>query len=346
MRLLSVFKSGGLLLALTGLPFSFLSAASDDVLNNISNHVRNVFHQRHAAIVRVEATDSHGRLMGTGFYIDPSGTLYTLAAIVSGAKEVTVFQGDQKLPAKVLTSDTRSGIALLKVNATTPFLPLGDSHSLEVATPVISIGYPMDLPASPHFGLVAGLDQKCMGCYFSTTHVRANIPVQRGEGGSPILNLDGQVVGILVSGIDNGSACYFLPIAAAEKIRSDQARFGKVRHGWIGARVAEANLPVEGFSAQIVELDDASPAEEAGLQKGDIVTRIGSIDVKTPEDILDASFFLSAGDATPVKILRNGELQTLTIRPIDHPYSEAPDMQTNFKMHINIPNKEPFRFER
>ena len=84
-----------------------------------------------------------------------------------------------------LMADLRSGIALLKVDAATPALPIGKSAELELATPVVTIGYPLDLPQSPSFGMIAGFDRKFLGRYFSTTHLRVNLPTQRGEAGAP-----------------------------------------------------------------------------------------------------------------------------------------------------------------
>ena len=147
------------------------------------------------------------------------------------------FDG-KEYPARAVLADVRSGIAMLKVDMATPALPIGKSEQLEVATPVITIGYPLDLPETPSFGMIAGFDRKFLGRYFSTTHLRVNLPTQRGEAGAPLLNFKGEVVGILVSSIENGSACYALPIDAAEKIRNDFVRFGEARHGWIGINVA------------------------------------------------------------------------------------------------------------
>jgi len=97
--------------------------------------------------------------------------------------------------------------------------------------------------------MIAGFDRKCLGAYFPTKHLRVNLPPQRGEGGAPLLNLKGEVVGILLYKLDNNSSCYALPIEAAEKIRNDFVRFGEPRHGWIGANVSEASEAVEGSRA-------------------------------------------------------------------------------------------------
>src|SRR5438045_7566604 len=101
--------------------------------------------------------------------------------------------------------------------------------------------------------------------------------------------MKGEVVGIVVSSLENSSSCYALPIEAAEKIRSDFVRFGEVRHGWIGANVAEAKTPEEGSRAEITEL--AAPAADCGIKPGDILLQVGRTKVQEPEDVLDASFF-------------------------------------------------------
>ena len=174
-----------------------------------------------------------------------------------------------------MIADVRSGIAILKADIATPALPIGKSEQIEVATPVITIGYPLDLPETPSFGMIAGFDRKFLGRYFSTTHLRVNVPTQRGEAGAPILNFKGEVVGILVSSIENGSACYALPIDAAEKIRNDFVRFGEARHGWIGINVAEAEKFKEGSRAEMTEIMRDTPAFGSGAKPGDILLQVG-----------------------------------------------------------------------
>src|SRR5690606_9482899 len=147
--------------------------------------------------------------------------------------------GESQLPLKRLTADPRSGIAILqieKLGNPTPFLPLGDSEGLKVASPVVMIAYPLDLPVAPHFGLVAGFDGKHFDRYFATTHIRANVPVKRGQGGAPLLNMKGEAVGVVISGVDEGAACYALPIEAVRKIHQDYVRFGSIRPGRLGVK--------------------------------------------------------------------------------------------------------------
>src|SRR5437667_8245746 len=258
----------------------------------ISQQVKDIFGRTAKAVVRIHGDDEHSEISGTGFFIDPTGTLYTAYDVGGEAEDFTIEFNGKKYPARQLLADIRSGTAILKIDAVTPALPIGKSEELEVATSVVSIGYPLDLPKTPSFGMVAGFDRKYLGRYFSTTHLRVNLATQRGEAGAPLLNLKGEVVGILVSSLENNSSCYALPIDAAEKIRGDFVRFGEARHGWIGANVGFAKTSVENSRAEIIEIFGTTPATDSGMRPGDILLQVGKVTVHEPEDVLDASFFI------------------------------------------------------
>ena len=289
--------------------------------STLSREVKEVFEHCGRAVVKVEATDQHGELSGTGFFIDPTGTLFTAYSVGGEADEIKVDFKGKKYPARQLMADLRSGVALLKVDLASPALPIGNSDQLEIATPVVAIGYPLDLAETPSFGMIAGFDRKCFGGYFPTKHLRVNLPPQRGEGGAPLLNLKGEVVGILLYTFENNS-CYALPIEAAEKIRNDYVRFGEARHGWIGANVAEAPAPIEGSRAVTKDIMKDTPAAESGMKSGDVVLQIGRTKVHEPEDILDASFYLTAGDVVPITVMRGNEKLTFNVQAEMHPASQ------------------------
>lgn len=285
----------------------------------ISEEVREVFQRSQDAVVKISARDRHGELYGTGFFIDGYGTILTAYSVGGNTASLVVHAGNRRFPATRLAADPRSGIALLRVDATTPFLPRGDPSELQVASPVVAIGYPMDLDITPSFGLVAGFDLQYLGRYLTTSHIRANVPVQKGKAGSPLLNLKGEVVGILVSGIDGGSACYALPITAAEKIRRDFLLHGAPRHGWVGVTVEESDHPVGEHRAVVAELMEDTPAWQSGLRKGDILLRVGQTVVREPEDVINASFFLTAGDQVAIEVLREGREIQVEVEAILHP---------------------------
>jgi serine protease Do len=304
----------------------------------ISREVKDVFERCSKAVVKIDATDQHGDLSGTGFFVDPMGTLYTAYSVGGEADNITVEYQGKKYPARQLMADMRSGVALLKADLSSPALPIGNSEQLEIATPVVAIGYPLDLSETPSFGMIAGFDRKCFGGYFPTKHLRVNLPPQRGEGGAPLLNLKGEVVGILLYSFENNS-CYALPIEAAEKLRSDYVRFGEARYGWIGTNVQEARVPVDGSRAVTTEVLKGTPAADAGLKPGDIVLQIGRTKVHEPEDILEASFFLTAGDAVPITVARGNEKITFQIQADLHPGSTtrlAAPPSLNRAMPLNL----------
>jgi len=314
-RRLTSVASGVLL----GLAAACAADEEPPVFDSLQQSVQAVFEKARGAVVRIQGFDRHGELSGTGFFIDPNGTLFTCYSVGGETQNLTVTVGKVHYPAHRLVSDMRSGVAILKIDAETPFLPFGNSRKLSVASPIIAVGYPMDLPLTPAFGTVGGFDHSFQGHYFATSHIRANIPVQRGEGGAPLLNCKGDVVGILMSRVDMGSASFVLPIEAAEKVRKDYVRFHDVRPGWIGVHVKSLEAPVSGSTAYIEEVITEGPAAKAGLQGGDVLLKVGDVGIRCLEDMIDASFFLSPGGEVIVRVVRDGSERDFPVMPIDHP---------------------------
>src|SRR5713101_1150951 len=320
--------------------------AQEQSATALSHQVKDIFERAAKAVVKIHGIDEHSEICGTGFFIDPTGTLYTAYTVGGEAGNFTIEFNGKKYPARQLLADIRSGTAVLKIEAPTPALPIGKSEELQVATPVVAVGYPFDLPETPNFGMVAGFDRKCLGRYFSTTHLRVNLPTQRGEAGAPLLNMKGEVVGIVVSGLENNSACYAVPIEAAEKIRGDFVRFGEARHGWIGINVSEAPKAVEGSRAEMTQIMEGTPAAGSGIKPGDILLQVGRKRVTEPEDVLDASFFITAGDTVPITVMRGNEQLTFNVQAELHPASQHPPLIAAPAMNQAIPLKLDSQVQR
>ncbi|MBS0658624.1 MAG: trypsin-like peptidase domain-containing protein [Verrucomicrobia bacterium] len=306
------------------------SSAEPAPPSKISEEVAGIFAKAHPAVVRITADDEHGQLCGTGFLVNPNGTIFTTYSVAGESWNLNIELGDKTYSAVRLVADAHSGLAVLKIlkeaSVSTPFLPFGKPSELNVASPLVSIGYPMDLPATPNVGYVAGFDRKYQGGFLSTTHLRANIPVHRGEQGSPILNLKGEVVGILVARMDDGKGTAFaLPITAARKVFLDYERFGAPRPGWIGVQISAAGeaFNKEGTEAVVGEMPPNSPAAKAGIKEGDVLLEVAGVAFKRPSDMVDVSFFLSGGDRVPVKVRRGDEVITVQVRAIDNPHRPA-----------------------
>jgi S1-C subfamily serine protease len=320
---LSGSKSSAFAFALAFCSGASLLFAQEQSATAISHQVKEVFEQAAKAVVKIHGVDEHSEICGTGFFIDPTGTLYTAYTVGGEAGNFSVEFGGKKYPARQLVADIRSGTAMLKVDETTPALPIGKSEDLGVATPVVAIGFPLDLQETPNFGMIAGFDRRCLGRYFSTIHLRVNVPTQRGEAGAPLLNMRGEVVGIIVSRLENNSSCYAVPIEAAEKIRSDFVRFGEARHGWIGVnQLSEAAQPAGGSRAQVTQIMQGTPAANCGMKEGDVLLQLGHKKITEPEDVFDASFYVTAGDVVPITVLRGNRTLTFNVRAELHPASE------------------------
>src|SRR5437660_764090 len=307
-----IFCSGG------GLLF-----AQEQSATAISQQVKEIFQRAAKAVVKIHGVDEHSEICGTGFFIDPTGTLYTAYTVGGEAGNFTIEFDGKKYPARQLVADVRSGTAMLKVEETTPALPIGKSEQLEVATPVVAIGFPLDLQETPNFGMIAGFDRKYLGRFFSTIHLRVNVPTQRGEAGAPLLNMRGEVVGIIVSSLENNSSCYAVPIEAAEKIRNDFVRFGESRHGWVGVnQLTEAPEPAGGSRARVTQITVGTPASKCGMKEGDVLLQLGQKRICEPEDVFDASFYITAGEMVPITVMRGDKNVTFHVQSDLHPVSK------------------------
>ena len=147
---------GGKLGVLLLLLVTVASRAEDNLGEKISSEVRRLFDERRASTVRVEAYDRHGKLSGTGFFADPAGTIYTLSCRCECRR-------DSRHPRRSTHSCEASAgrrsqwYRLGQGRLQFPFIPVGNSKGLSLATPVLAIGFPVNLAATPSFGIVAGL---------------------------------------------------------------------------------------------------------------------------------------------------------------------------------------------
>jgi len=290
----------------------------------LSTAMQEVFQRSERAVVKIEAEDDGGDLSGSGFFVDPNGTIYTNYSVGGESHDIVVSNGVARYPATRIAADPRSGLAILKIEAQrTPFLPMGKSTDLAVASMVMAVGYPMDLPVTPTAGCVGGFGISSGDRYFAVSHIRANVPVQRGEGGAPLLNMQGEVVGVLESSLDGGAGCFVLPIEAAEKVQSDVMHFGEARPGWLGIRfdktgedATEGKIEVQGF------VDD-SPAAKSGVLPGDLILKVGDRKVSSLDDVMNASFYMTAGVEVPLTVWRGGQTMEVKVVPALNPLAPA-----------------------
>jgi serine protease Do len=284
-------------------------AQAGETFSAVAKDVQTIFENNKEAIVKIQSEDSHGVLLGTGFFVSPTGLIYTSYHVAGESTDIVAEFGSCRYPARRLVADIRSGIAILKINPAdpTPYIALGDSDNIATASGVVILGFPLDQSVTPNYGVVGGLDQGHENRFFATTLIRANIAAQRGEEGAPLLDLDGHVVGIVVGSVDERTACYALPIKAAEKVRSDYIRFGEIRQGWVGVTAIDGEDTQHASRVVINKVEDNSPAHIAGVEPGDILLSIGTVKIRSTSDIPSACFFLTVNQEVPVTVFRGGQ---------------------------------------
>ena len=327
-RALSNATTLGVLCALLIYSGTSCSASSErDLLSSkIASTIRTLSGEKTSAVVRIRSFDEHGEVAGTGFYIDPTGTICTLAELVQGSHDIMIEQQGKTFPAVLVAIDDRSGVAFLKASSPTgsgSFLsPLAITNSPEL-TPVLGIGYPRENQATTVLGMITGSKKHDGDNYFCVTHLTASLPLSEGEGGSPVLDLSGNLIGIVITGNTQLGLCTILPSSAIEKLHQDLLRFGGPNPGWVGAIVEIAAVPEQNSLTRVVSVEPGSPAEIAGIRSGDTLLSVGNHPIHTPEDVLDASFYLTAGQTVHVRLFREGLIKKLTLQCSEHP--SAPD---------------------
>jgi serine protease Do len=338
---LPTYISKGRVVFLAALFFGAATAVvTAGLLETMDQEVSAIYEKSKAAVVKVHTqrllqignlslVPSHR--IGTGFFIDNDGHLLTAATVVADASSCWIDWNGQKMNARILGRDPQTNVALLKIepetNVVTPFLPQGNSDDLHVGSMVIVIGFPYDMSSAPVVGFVGGLDIQRGGSLFATSHIRAGCRLSPGQGGGPLLNTRGEVVGIAVAG-HMDDQCYALPINAARKIYSDILQFGQPQRTWVGLGIAERRQNIAETGAEesrivVQQVYSNAPAAMAGFCEGDVLVRIGTNEVRCSADVLNTMFFQHVGDQLSFTVLRDGQEKKVSLvvapQPADEP---------------------------
>jgi S1-C subfamily serine protease len=253
-------------------------------------------------------TTSKGVNTGSGFVINTNGTILTNAHVISGAVKITVaFANNQTVTAMVIGKDPDDDLALLKVNpdglALVP-LPLGDSSTVQVGDPTYAIGNPFGLPRSLTTGVVSALQRSIQAPnnFEIDNVIQTDAPLNPGNSGGPLINAQGQVIGInsqIQTGTSgNGSVGigFAIPINTALAVIPQIEKTGKVIQGYLGITTIDVDPALStlhlgsSYGALIQTIQSGSPAAHAGLRAGDLLTTLpdGLTQVEQGGDIITA----------------------------------------------------------
>jgi serine protease Do len=271
-------------------------------------------------------TPRHVTSLGSGFIIDPSGYIVTNNHVIEDSDQITVsLQDGTQLPAKVIGRDTKTDLALLKV---TPKKPLpathfGDSDKARIGDWVIAIGDPFGIGSTVTAGIVSARNRNINAGPYDD-FIQTDAPINRGNSGGPLFNMDGDVIGInsqiyTPSGGSVGIG-FSIPSNLAREVVGQLRQFGAARRGWIGVRIQQVTQEIaEGLGlpttqgALVSDVTQNGPAAKAGLVNGDLITGFDGKPVADDRALPRIVADTPIGKTVNIDVLRKGKKQTLRI---------------------------------
>lgn len=262
--------------------------------------------------------------LGSGFIVSTDGYILTNAHVAEAADEVTVRLTDQReFKAKVIGTDRRSDITLLKIDAKNlPMVNIGDSSKLDVGEWVVAIGSPFGFTNSVSQGIVSAQGRSLPGEKI-VPFIQTDVPVNPGNSGGPLFNMKGEVVGIN-SQIYSRSGGYMglsfaIPINLAIKVKDELLAHGSVRRGKLGVTIqnvtsahAKAFKLERPRGALITSVEEGGPAKQAGLKIGDIVLKFNGKELENSDDLVRAVAESAPDSSAKLGVWRNGVAQEMS----------------------------------
>ena len=263
--------------------------------------------------------------LGSGFVISADGFIVTNNHVIEGADDIEIdFFDGKRLRAKLVGSDLKTDIALLKVESETPlpFVAFGDSDVMRVGDWVVAMGNPLGQGFSVSAGIVSARKRELSGTY--DDFIQTDAAINRGNSGGPLFNTDGQVIGVNTAILSpNGGSIgigFSMASNVVSKVVSQLREFGETRRGWLGVRiqdvtpdVAEALGLTDAKGALITDVPDG-PAKDAGLLAGDVITAFDGAEVSDTRDLVRRVADAPIGEAVAIVVLREGKTENLSIK--------------------------------
>jgi serine protease Do len=269
--------------------------------------------------------------LGSGVIIDAGGVIVTNEHVIRGASAIHVVLADgRQLDAEVIGSDADNDLAVLRVAAKAP-LPaakLGTSSDLMIGETVIAIGSPFGLSKTVTAGVVSatGRTFRAEGRVYND-FVQTDAAINPGNSGGPLLNVEGEIIGINTAIFASAQGIGFaIPADKVRRIVDELTRFGKVRPAWVGID-AEDLTPRQSqrlgwdrtYGALVSAVEPGSPAEAAGVRPGDVVAELGGSRIQDAEDFEVRVRGYPARAAFSLSVFRDGELRALRVTPVEFP---------------------------
>lgn len=277
---------------------------------------------------RRQAPRDRGSL-GSGFIISSDGYVLTNDHVVDQMDTITVILSDQReYTAKLIGSDERSDLALLKVDARDlPTLALAKNETLKVGQWVVAIGSPFGLDYSASAGIVSAIGRSIPSARSESNYVsfiQTDVAINPGNSGGPLFNMDGEVVGInsQIYSPSGGSVglSFAIPSSLALDVVAQLKDKGRVDRGWLGVMIQDVDKDLASslgmnkpMGALISEVDSEGPAAKSGLKAGDLIIKFNGNEVHTSSDLPYLVGRTLPKSKVPVTIMRKGKEQSLNV---------------------------------
>ncbi len=261
--------------------------------------------------------------VASGFFISRDGFIMTNAHVVTNASEVLVtLQDKREFKAKVIGADTRSDVAVVKIEGSNfPPVRIGDVGKLRAGEWVIAIGSPFGLENSVTAGIVSA-KQRETGSFLP--FIQSDVAINPGNSGGPLVNMRGEVVGInsMIYSRSGGSVgvSFSIPIDEAMRIGTQLRTTGKVQRGRIGVTIAPVSKEVaeslglgKDQGALVEKVESGGPAEKAGILAGDVIVKANGVAIEKNIDLPRIIAAIKPGTRIPLSVFRNGSTRELSV---------------------------------
>ena len=292
------------------------------------------------SIVRLESGGSGANATGSGIVIRDDGTILTNAHVVAGSDEVTIILADGTgVPGHVVGSDEATDVAVVAVDSAhrdgTEWAPavLGSADELQVGEPAVAIGSPLGLAGGPSVtvGVVSGLGRRVVaeGLVLHDM-IQTDAPIARGSSGGALCDDTGAVVGlttaVAASSTGSDGLGFAIPIDVASDIAERLITDGAVRWVWLGIEgsdLAPTEVSMPGLTdtggVRVESAPAGGPADEAGVEPGDIVLAVDDARISTMSDLVVALRSYRPGDEVQLRVRRGTEDLTMTVALTERP---------------------------
>jgi putative serine protease PepD len=312
-------------------PATSSSTTSPAAVNSSDLSVNEIYRRARDGVVEITVTSQQGfggssQAQGSGFVYDTAGHIVTNQHVADGATSIRVrFANGKTYSATVVGTDASTDLAVLKVNAPRSVLKplaLGDSTQLEVGDGVVAIGSPFGLEETVTTGIVSALHRQMTSPnnFTIADSIQTDAAINHGNSGGPLLNLRGQVIGVNAqiesdSGGNDGVG-FAIPSHTVRSVVSQILATGTAKHAYLGVALSDSASPP---GAQIDQVTAGTPADDGGLQDGDVVTAVGGRAISSGDALRAAVEARSPGDKLDLTITRNGSTKQVTVKLATRP---------------------------